>query len=125
MKEEVKRYIEKAERSLKVAKDLLEKRYYEDACSKAYYVMFYSAQALLKNLNINVTKHSAVIAKFGEKFIKTGIIEPKYHKYMIDAKKKREISDYDVFAVIDEDIACERVKWAEELLQIIKKLLKM
>jgi len=62
MTEEVKKYIEKAEKSLRVAKELFEKGYYEDACSKAYYVMFYSAQALLKNAGINVSKHSAVVA---------------------------------------------------------------
>jgi len=123
LKEEVRRYIEKAEKSIKVAKDLLKNGYYEDACSKAYYVMFYSAQALLKNSEINVTKHSAVVAKFGEYFVKTGEIETKYHKYLIDAKRKREISDYDVFIIIDRETAEERVKWAEEFLKKIKEIL--
>ena len=123
MKEEVKRYLEKAEDSLGAAKELLDKGYFADTCSKAYYVMYYSTQALLRDANINVKKHSALVAKFGERFAKTGKIDPKYHRYLIDAKKRREIADYDVFSVIDKELAKERIKWAEEFLNEIKKLL--
>jgi uncharacterized protein (UPF0332 family) len=72
MTEEVKRYLQKAQRSLRVAGELLAKAYFDDSCSKSYYVMFYAAQALLKNSGIDVVKHSAVVAKFGEHFVKTG-----------------------------------------------------
>lgn len=122
MKEEVEKYLEKAEASLGVARNLFDDEYYADACSKAYYVMYYSAQALLRNSDINVTKHSAVVAKFGERFAKTGKIDPKYHRYFIDAKKKREVADYDVFSIIDRNIAKEMIKWAEDFLSEIKKL---
>jgi uncharacterized protein (UPF0332 family) len=121
MNEEVKKYIEKAEKSLKVAKELLEGGYFEDVCSKAYYVMFYSAQALLKNIGVEVSKHSAVVAKFGQHFAKTNKIDPKYHRFLIDAKKKRETADYDVFSFIDEETAKERISWADEFLKRIKE----
>ena len=124
MTEEAKKYIEKAEKSLRVAKELFEKGYFEDTCSKAYYVMFYSAQALLKNAGINVSKHSAVVAKFGQHFAKTGKIDPKYHRFLIDAKKKRETADYDVFSFIDRETAEERISWADEFLKRIKKELE-
>jgi uncharacterized protein (UPF0332 family) len=124
MTEEIKRYLEKAQKSLKVAQALLAKGYYEDSCSKSYYVMFYAAQALLKNNGIDVTKHSAVVAKFGEHFVKTGKIEPSYHRYIIDAKQKREIADYDVFLRIDRKTAEERFNWAKDFLAEIKKLIK-
>jgi uncharacterized protein (UPF0332 family) len=124
MTEEVKRYIEKAEKSLKVAKELFGREYFEDACSKAYYVMFYSAQALLKNIGIDVSKHSAVVAKFGQHFAKTGKVDPKYHRFLIDAKKKRETANYDVFSLMDEETAKERISWADEFLKRIKKELE-
>ncbi|MCX6564134.1 MAG: HEPN domain-containing protein, partial [Candidatus Aminicenantes bacterium] len=66
MTEEVKRYLQKSQRSLRVADELLAKGYFDDSCSKSYYVMFYAAQALLKNSGVDVIKHSAVVAKFGE-----------------------------------------------------------
>ncbi len=116
MTEEVKRYLEKAQKSLKVASALQAKGYYEDSCSKSYYVMFYATQALLKSSGIDVVKHSAVVAKLGEHFIKTGKIDSRFHRYIIDAKRKREIADYDVFLRIGRDTAEERVKWAKDFL---------
>ena len=43
---ELKRYFEKSEKSLKVAKELFELGHFEDACSKAYYVMFYAVNSI-------------------------------------------------------------------------------
>ena len=60
MAPEVKRYIEKSEKSLKVAKELFELGYFEDACSKAYYVMFYAAQALLLKHSIEYLYNTKV-----------------------------------------------------------------
>jgi len=124
MTEEVKKYMEKAEKSLKVAKELFGREYFEDACSKAYYVMFYAAQALLKNIRVDVSKHSAVVAKFGQHFAKTDKIDPKYHRFLIDAKKKRETADYDVFSFIDEETAEQIISWAEDFLGKIKEELE-
>ncbi|MCX5809955.1 MAG: HEPN domain-containing protein [Proteobacteria bacterium] len=58
MTEETKRYIERAEHALEVAKELKKGGYIPDAASKVYYAMFYAAQALLKNEGIDVIKHS-------------------------------------------------------------------
>jgi uncharacterized protein (UPF0332 family) len=124
MTEEVKRYLQKAQRSLRVADELLAKGYSDDSCSKSYYVMFYAAQALLKNSGVDVIKHSAVVAKFGEYFVKTGKMDPLFHRYIIDAKQKREIADYDVFLGIDRKTAEERLEWARNFLSKIKELLK-
>jgi uncharacterized protein (UPF0332 family) len=86
--------------------------------------MFYAAQALLKNSGVDVIKHSAVVAKFGEHFVKTGKMDPLFHRYIIDAKQKREIADYDVFLGIDRKTAEERLEWARNFLSKIKELLK-
>lgn len=63
MKEEVKKYLEKAENSLGAARKLFDNGYFEDTCSKAYYVMYYSAQALLRDADITVKKHSTGSSK--------------------------------------------------------------
>jgi uncharacterized protein (UPF0332 family) len=86
--------------------------------------MFYAAQALLKNSGVDVIKHSAVVAKFGECFVKTGKIDPVFHRFIIDTKQKREIADYDVFLGINRKTAEERCEWAKDFLLKIKELLK-
>lgn len=124
MNQEVKKYLEKADKSLKVAEYLFRKGYWDEACSRAYYVMFYSAQALLRENKIDVTKHSAVVAKFGQYFAKTGKISSKYHRHFIEAKKRRETANYDVFSSTDETTAKKRIFWAEKFLREILRILE-
>ena len=85
MTEEIERFIQKAEHALIVAEDLMEDGYASDAASKIYYSMFYAAQALLKSEGIDVVKHSAVESALGYHFAKTGRMDPKYHRMLMDA----------------------------------------
>ena len=59
--------------------------------SRIYYAMFYATQALLKSENIDMVKHSAVESALGYHFAKTGRIDPKYHRMLINARKIREM----------------------------------
>ena len=54
MKEEITEFIEKAERSLKVAESLFESEDFDFAVSRAYYSMFYMAQACLFTKNLSL-----------------------------------------------------------------------
>jgi len=96
LKKEVQRLLEKADHALEVAESLLEQGFPQDASSKIYYAMFYAAQALLRSKNIDVVKHSAVESALGYHFAKTGRIDPDYHRMLINARKVREIVDYDI-----------------------------
>ena len=75
--------IEKAERSLKAAKDLFSEEYYDFAISRAYYTMFYCAQALIFTKNLSFSKHSALISAFGKEFIKTGIFPKNFRNTLL------------------------------------------
>lgn len=90
-------YIKKAENGLIVCNDLIQLGHYSDAVAKAYFAMFYAAQALELNDDIQVRKHSAVISKFGEIFIKTGKIDSKFHKMLNEAFTKRQMADYKMY----------------------------
>ena len=96
MKKEVQRLFEKANHALAVAESLFEQGFPQDASSKIYYAMFYAAQAVLRSKNIDVVKHSAVESALGYHFAKTGRIDPRYHRMLINARKVREIVDYDI-----------------------------
>ena len=64
------------------------------AVGRAYYAMFYVAEALLHERGLGFSKHSAVHASFGEQFAKTGQLDPKFHRWLIDAFDKRLEGDY-------------------------------
>jgi len=123
MTEEVKKLIEKAEHALEVAEKLMNDGYPSDAASKIYYSMYYAAQALLKSEGIDVIKHSAVESAFGCYFAKTGKINPKYHRMLIDARKIREIADYDIQEEIVEPTASLKIEEGKSFLSAIRKIL--
>ena len=123
MTEEIGMLINKAEHALEVAEELIENGYSSDAASKVYYSMFYAAQALLKSEDINVIKHSAVESAFGYYFVKPGRIDPKFHRMLIDARKVREIADYDIYEEILEPVASLKVEEGKMFLAYIKDFL--
>ena len=68
--------------------------------------MFYITEALLLSKNLAFSKHSGVIAAFGQHFIKSGIFDSKYHKMLLEAFKVRNIGDYG----FTEEISASEVK---------------
>lgn len=122
---EVMKLIEKSDHALEVAEALFGQSYSPDAASKTYYAMFYAAQALLKSEEIEVTKHSAVESALGYYFAKPGRIDPKYHKMFINARKIREIADYDICEEIVEPVANLKLEEGKEFISVVKKMLGM
>jgi len=125
MTDEVKRYLRKAEHALEVAEDMLRNGHVPDAASKTYYAMYYAAQALLNADGIDVVKHSAVEAAFGYHFAKTGKIDPKFHRMLMNARKIREIADYDIDEEIVEPAASLKIDEGRAFLSVIKDYLGM
>lgn len=125
MTEEVQKLIEKADSALEVAQELLENHHPADAASKIYYAMFYAAQALLKSEEIDVVKHSAVESALGYHFAKAGKLDPKFHRMFIEARKIREIADYDIQEEIVEPVATLRLEEGKAFLNAIKAYLHL
>ncbi len=123
MTDEVLRYLNKADHALVVARDLMEQGHVPDAASKIYYAMFYAAKALLTAEGIDVVKHSAVESAFGYYFAKPGRINAKYHKMLMNARKIREIADYDIDAEIVEPVASLKLGEGSEFIGAIKTFL--
>jgi uncharacterized protein (UPF0332 family) len=125
MTDEVRRYLSKAEHALEVAEDLLKGGHAPDAASKIYYAMYYAAQAVLKAEGIDVIKHSAVESAFGYHFAKPGRIDPKFHRMLINARKVREIADYDIDEEIVEPVASLKIDEGRAFLAAMKDYLNM
>ncbi len=70
----------KAKESLDAALLLHDKKYFSFSASRAYYAMFYAAEALLAGIGLSFSSHGAVIGVFGREFAKTGKIDPKFHR---------------------------------------------
>ncbi|HEX7342745.1 MAG TPA: HEPN domain-containing protein [bacterium] len=119
---EVESYLRKAVHALKVAQKLHEFGFAADAASKTYYGMFYSAQALLKAHNIHLRRHSAVESAIGHHFVKSGLLDSAYHRMLINARRAREIADYEIRNLTESDSEITPAD-GEKFLNAVKKVL--
>ena len=103
MKAGVRELLEKARDNIEAALVLVETRHLDAAASRAYYAMFYVAEALLAQIDQSYGKHAAVIAAFGREYAKTGLLDPEFHGWLIDAQDLRSAADYTTEAVVTEE----------------------
>lgn len=113
----------KAHRSLRSATNLVGDGDYDFAASRAYYAMFYAAEAMLLLKGLSFSSHSAVHAAFGLHFSKAGLVEAKLHRYLLDGQDTRATGDYDIHTVVTEAEAREQIAHAEEFLQAAERFL--
>lgn len=115
--DQIRALIEKAKESLVAAQSLLRDGHDDFAASRAYYAMFYIAEALLLALGQSYSKHSAVIAAFGREYAKTGVLDPNFHRRLLDAHRLRNLGDYGIEAHVPKEKAEAVCTWAGEFIQ--------
>ncbi len=91
----------KADRSLAAAEHLCASGFPDFAVGRAYYAMFYAAEALLLSQDLSFSKHSAVVSAFGQHFVKTGILDSSLHRHLLEAFDLRNLGDYGAVDAID------------------------
>ena len=97
MTPEQRSLLNKAQKSLDASQELMEKGFYDFAISRAYYAMFYVAEALLDQEGLSFSSHAAVIGAFGKHLARTGKVPVELHRQLIDAQSLRTSADYDSF----------------------------
>src|SRR5262247_3707832 len=76
----------------------------------AYYAMFYTAQAMLNEEELRFRKHAGVHSAFAERFVKSGLMDKKYHRWLLSAFSKRITGDYGIEGA--NAGRCESFDWA-------------
>ena len=115
--------LRKAHKNLEAAQALLDKRFYDIAVSRAYYAMFYVAQAFLLGDGLSFSKHSAVIAAFGQRFAKTGRVPQELHAYLLDGAESRNEADYDMEALPTLEDAEDQITHAARFLEVAEQVM--
>ena len=93
----------KARRSLAAARRLVADGDLDFAVSRAYYAMFYTAQAFLLGRGLRFSKHSAVIAAFGQEFAKDNEALREFHHGFVEAHDARNAGDYQIEVILAEE----------------------
>jgi uncharacterized protein (UPF0332 family) len=125
VKKTTAKLLEKAARSLKVAEDLMQSGDAEFSVGRAYYAMFYAAQALLNEKELRFRKHAGVHSGLAEQFVKTGLLDKKYHRWLLAAFSKRITGDYGIETELTSKDAGLLIEQADEFLETAKKFLEV
>jgi uncharacterized protein (UPF0332 family) len=114
----------KARESLKAARLLLDGGFGDFAASRAYFAMFYAAEALLAAKGLEFSSHSAVIGAFGREYAKPGLLDPKLHRHLIAMQEARLNGDYEDIGVTTAHVAGHLLEQAEGFVQAADEFLK-
>jgi uncharacterized protein (UPF0332 family) len=123
MKDETRHLLDKAARALRAAETLMQAGDAEFAADRAYYAMFHTAQALLRERDLRYRKHASVHAAYGRHFAKTGLLDPKYHRWLLDAFDERLRGDYDAEVTFDPASVSQWIDQAREFLDAARTYL--
>ena len=123
MKDVTRQFLEKAERAITTAEHIMADGDPESAAGRAYYAMFYVAEALLHERDLRFRKHGGVHAAFGEHFAKAGLLDAKYHRWLLAAFEKRLTADYEVGELIESQEVAALIQQAREFLQEAQRYL--
>jgi len=115
--------LRKARESQKAARLLAERGWFDFAVSRAYYAMFYVAQAFLAGEGLEFSKHSAVISAFGSRFSKTGKVPAEFHRHLIEGEHARLKGDYDALSEGSAETAARHIARAEQFLELAEQML--
>lgn len=124
MKAATRHLLARAVDTLEAADILLTNGKPEIAAGRAYYAMFYVAEALLNEKGFQFGKHGNVLAAYGQHFAKTNELDPKYHRQLIIAFDQRQIGDYGLDPEIRPDVVVEMIRQAQDFLETARAYLE-
>jgi len=125
MKRNSRLLLEKAQRAIQAAQTLLAAGNLPDfATGRAYYAMFYIAEALLEEKDLHFSKHGGLHGAFGEYYVKTGLFDPKFHRWLLNAFDQRIEGDYSVDVIAVTEDAEKLIAQAKEFLEAGLKYLE-
>jgi uncharacterized protein len=91
--------------------------------NRAYYAVFYAALALLVTVDVEPNKHSGVLAKFDELFVRQGLLSKEMSKIIHHAFDMRQAGDYQKSRVVTEEQANDVLTAAEQFVRAIEQKL--
>jgi len=115
-------YMDYAQRALKSAKLMLDDGDWVGAINRAYYAIFYAANAVLELEGLQRSKHSHVLSVFRQKWVKTGIVEVEYSDIYGQAFDARNEGDYQRPKFPNREQAEEAMAGAQRFVEQVEKL---
>lgn len=120
---EIQSLIARAQKYLRTAELLVDSGDNESCVSRAYYAMFFSAEAVLISKHLSFSSHKGVISAFGEYFVMTGVFPRELGRELNRAFDLRQLADYEHTFVIGKKKAEEIVASCRSFVHAIRDYL--
>ena len=124
MRDLTKYRLDLAKDRFEISKIMLDGGHFSDSINRSYYSIFFAVRALLAEEETDFKKHSAVIGYFRRHYIKTGIFDVKFSKYIGDAFNFRNDCDYEDFFFVSREEAENQYNHAVEFYEAVKNFLE-
>lgn len=98
---------------------------FRSSANRSYYAIFHGVRAVLALDGLDFKKHSAVLGKFRELYIKTNMFDVKYSEMIGKAFVVRNDSDYEDFYIVSREDALQQIENAAEFLEAVQAYLAM
>lgn len=79
--EKIDKYLARSRQAVETGQLVLAHEDFIAAVNRAYYAIFYAANALLATKGLERSKHSGVIAAFRQHFVKTGLVDAEFSRF--------------------------------------------
>jgi len=114
---------EQVDESLDAARILLEQNLTRSSVNRSYYAMFYAVLALLITRKQETSKHSGAILLFDKEFVKKGMFEREFSRWLHDAFDLRQRSDYAAQVQVSKEEASQMLAQAKAFVAGVKSKL--
>ena len=116
-------HIDKAHVCLHDAEQLLAAGSVSSAANRLYYAVFHAIHALFVAHGIYSKSHHGANAQFNQHFIKTGVLDSRFGRFVAVMENLREKADYDIVYDITYEELNELKPTAIDLIRQIEELL--
>ena len=124
MKEYTRKLLDKASDTVEGAEILLDHGKTDIAAGRAYYSLFYIAEALLNEKGLQFKEHGKVIGAYGKEYAKSNLLDPKFHRWLRLGFDTRLVSEYQPDTNIEAAVVSDMINQAREFLEAARKYLE-
>ncbi|HMR99143.1 MAG TPA: HEPN domain-containing protein [Anaerolineales bacterium] len=124
MKEYTRKLLDKAIDTVEGAEILLDHGKTDIAAGRAYYSLFYIAEALLNEKGLQFKEHGKVIGAYGKEYAKSNLLDPKFHRWLRLGFDTRLVSEYQPDTNIEAAVVSDMINQAREFLEAARKYLE-
>ncbi len=113
--------LNKANTLLTQAELLLNNKQYDGSVNRSYYAMFNAVRAVLAFVKLDSRSHQGVISFFDRYFVKTGIFDKQFSRFLHAAFDTRQDNDYEDFYLPSATEAQEQYTNAAKLIHEVEQ----